>query len=375
MACGAFALGSLVIISAPTLVIWVMVLVVTEYGHWLALATLALLVWNWWTGRGVAKVISSALFLFAAVLFSLPAMEAIPIAHHLPDGLAKAFGSRSKEAGVPSYPIQFTKLWRFPRSVGVQLKTMHYVTQDGTSLALDFYSNGASGERPCIIVVHGGAWHSDDEKELRRWNPLYAQLGYRVASIAYRLAPQYRWPAQKQDLVAALAYLKANASPLGIDPNQFILLGRSAGAQIILATAYSVQDSSIRGCIACYPPTDMTFDYGTGHSILNAHKIITQFLGGTPDEIPDIYRDASPLQLVGPNAPPTLLAQGTRDELVWIENSRRLRDRLVQFHRPVYLLEMPWATHGFDVNPSGPGGQLVFYAITWFLGSVFPASK
>ena len=58
------------------------------------------------------------------------------------------------------------------------------------------------------------------------------------------------------------------------------------------------------------------------------------------------------------------------DELVWIENSRRLRDRLQQLHRPAYLLELPWATHGFDANPQGPGGQLEGYAMRWFLAAV-----
>jgi acetyl esterase/lipase len=93
-------------------------------------------------------------------------------------------------------------------------------------------------------------------------------------------------------------------------------------------------------------------------------------LGGTPEQVPGIYHDASPCQLVGPKSPPTLITQGTRDELVWIENSRKLRDRLLEAHRAVFLLELPWATHGFDVNPSGPGGQLELYSIKWFMKSV-----
>ena len=372
----AFVLSLWTIIPAPTLLIWVMTLIVTEWGHWFAAATLALLVWNFWAERGWGKTVTCTLLIFAAGLFSIPVFEAIPIAHRLPEDLTRAFGSRPERAGVPSDPIQFAKLWRSTRSGAVQFKALRYSTQDGTSLALDYYSNGAPGDRPCIVVVHGGAWHSDNEKELSSWNPRLAQLGYRGASIAYSLAPKSHWPAQKEDLLAALAYLKANAFQLGIDPTQFVLLGRSAGAQIVLATAYASHDASIRGCIASYPPTDMNFDYGTGaeHSILNAHQVITQFLGGTPDQVPDIYRDASPQQLVGPNTPPTLLAQGTRDEVVWIENSHRLRDRLTELHRPVYLLEMPWATHGFDLNTHGPGGQLEFYAMAWFLGSVLSTS-
>jgi acetyl esterase/lipase len=379
LVCLAFALSVLVILPAPSLPFWLITIGVTEWGHWLALGMLVLLASELYWGRNLFRLISSTLCLVAMVLFSLPVLEAIPIARQLPGDLSAAYGPRPNLAMTSPAPLQLTKLWGRRRPAGINRQALHYLSQDGTSLPLDFFSNETPDKLPCIIVVHGGAWHSGDEKELETWNPIFASLGYRVASIAYRLAPDHHWPAQKQDLAAAIAYLKSNAGQLGIDPNRLILLGRSAGAQIVLATAYSLHDDAIRGCIASYPPTDMDFDYGPAalHSILNAHQVISQFLGGTPAQIPDIYHDASPLQLAGPDAPPTLLAQGTRDEIVWIENSRKLRDRLSQLHRPVYLLEMPWATHGFDANPSGPGGQLELYAITWFLGTILnePAGK
>jgi acetyl esterase/lipase len=373
-----FALGLLVVVPAQNLVMWIMTVGVTEWGQWLVLVALVLLAWELWCACGKCRFITSFLCVLAIGLFVLPFMEAISISHELPGGLKQAFGPRPTDSGVPPGPLRWTRLWGSFQRSDVKQQSLQYPGGDGTPLALDFYSNGTPGERPCIIVVHGGSWHTGNEKELGAWDPRLASLNYRVASIAYRLAPQSRWPAQKEDLVAALKYLKAHAVDLGVDPNQFILLGRSAGAQIILATAYGIHDPSIRGCIACYPPTDMNFDYGTGttHSILDGHHVISQFLGGKPDEVPENYRDASPMDLVGPETPPTLLAQGTRDEIVWIENSRRLRERLIEGRRPVYLLEMPWATHGFDANPSGPGGQLEFFAMTWFMGSVLtPSSK
>jgi acetyl esterase/lipase len=371
-ACLLFALSLLVILPAPNLPLWILTVGVTEWGHWPALVTLLLLTSEWRWGRGVGRLITSVLCVIAISLFVLPLFQAIPIAHRLPDGLRAAFGPRQDDNRLPSAPLRFARLWWPSFSEGVQVQSLHYNAEDGTPLALDYFSDSTLGDRPCILVVHGGAWHTGNARELQGWNYILARLGYRVASISYRLAPNYHWPAQKHDVLSALAYLKANASPLGIDPHQFILLGRSAGAQIVLATAYAVHDSSIRGCVASYPPTDMDFDYGTAarHSILDAHQVIGQFLGGTPDRIPDLYRDASPLQLADADSAPTLLAQGSRDEIVWIENSRKLRDRLEELHRPVYLLEMPWATHGFDANPSGPGGQLEYYAITWFISAV-----
>jgi acetyl esterase/lipase len=334
--------------------------------------TIIILIWTGFTSFGRTRIVTTCMLVVATVLFSVPAIESYRISRNLPNELTKAFGPVA--ANSESAPFDFWRLWHASKPKGITLQKLKYTTKDGELLALDFYSNASSGVRPCVVIVHGGSWRSGNQDQLLAWNYILAGSNYRVAEIAYRLAPQSHWPAQKEDLLEAIAYLKTNATALGIDPTHFVLLGRSAGAQIILATAYSAQDTSIRGCIASYPPSDMDFDYGpaASHSLLNAHELISDFLGGTPDQVPDVYRDASPCQLVGPNSPPTLITQGTRDELVWIENSRKLRNRLLEARRMVFLLELPWATHGFDVNPSGPGGQLELYSIKCFLKSVVP---
>jgi acetyl esterase/lipase len=190
--------------------------------------------------------------------------------------------------------------------------------------------------------------------------------------MSYRLAPKYHWPAQKQDVAAALAYLKAHAAELKIDAQRFVLIGRSAGGQIALDAAYTLHDPTIRGCIASYPPTDMVFGYWTGKEddILHSRHLIREFMGGPPSSAPALFRDASPLDFVGEETPPTLLIHGKRDEIVWVRHSEKLRVAMKEAGRPVFLLELPWATHGFDVTSRGPGAQLELYAETWFLNGV-----
>jgi acetyl esterase/lipase len=90
-------------------------------------------------------------------------------------------------------------------------------------------------------------------RELNDW---LARQGYAVASIDYRLCPEHKWPAQREDLLEAIEFLRAHATALGIDQAQFVLLGRSAGGQIATATAYWQHDPTIRGVVALYPPTD-----------------------------------------------------------------------------------------------------------------------
>jgi acetyl esterase/lipase len=370
-------LSCFVVFPAPNLLFWIVTIGVTEWGHWLAVISLALLGCELRWGRGWYRVLTCIACGMVFVLCSVPFLEAMPIGTRLPGELTAAFGSEAKPFNSYARPLAFSGLWHSSSPSGIKAQMLHYQGKDQNPLELEFFSDSATGERPCIIVVHGGAWHTGDLRQLRAWNFTLANLGYRVASVSYWLAPQYPWPAQKRDVLSALSYLKANASQLGIDPNRFVLLGRSAGSQIALATAHDAHDSSIRGCIASYTPSDMKFDYGTAaeHSILDAHKVVGQFLGGTPDQKPELYRDASPLQLVSADSPPTLLSHGTRDEIVWIENGHKLRDRLIELHRPVYLLELPWATHGFDANPNGPGGQLEAYAIRSFLAWVLPLNK
>jgi acetyl esterase/lipase len=159
---------------------------------------------------------------------------------------------------------------------------------------------------------------------------------------------------------------------MNLDAGRLVLLGRSAGGQIALDAAYTLHDPAIRGCMASYAPTDMNFSYWTGKEddMLGSRPLVRGLMGGPPASDPALYHDASPLDFVGPGTPPTLLVHGTRDEIVWVRHSERLRDRMRQAGRPVFLLELPWATHGFDAIPRGPGAQLELYAMAWFLNAV-----
>jgi acetyl esterase/lipase len=102
--------------------------------------------------------------------------------------------------------------------------------------------------------------------------------------------------------------------------------------------------------------------------------VISTYMGGTPKEKPALYEDASPLDAVNAQTPPTLMIHGLRDELVWPVHEYRLSERLAAAHRPYYFLKLPWATHACDISLSGPSGQLSLYAIERFLAAVMPAS-
>jgi acetyl esterase/lipase len=106
---------------------------------------------------------------------------------------------------------------------------------------------------------------------------------------------------------------------------------------------------------------------------LDVQGVLRTFTGGTPAELPDVYREASPITSVraaaaaGRPLPPTLIVHGTRDHIVRVEFSRELRDALRAASTPVALLEIPWAEHAFDAVPFGPGSQLALHHLDAFL--------
>ncbi|MBI2516181.1 MAG: alpha/beta hydrolase [Opitutae bacterium] len=351
--------------------LWKVAVAVTEYGHLLVILPLGLAALAWISTEGPGRAALLVLCGVAAAGLLRPALTAWRMAADLPRQLTVAMGT---SAGTPA-PFAFDRLYVHALPA-VPRKTETYARADGRDLTLDFYRSARIALAPCIVVVHGGGWDSGDSTQLSEWNSRWAARGYAVAAVNYRLAPRSIWPAQRDDLQAALAWLKQNAGRLGIDPHRLVLLGRSAGGQIAAAVGYGARDPDIVGIVSFYAPQDMPFAWSVSREddALNSVALMRRYFGGAPDtpERRALYDSASAQFMVDGRTPPTLLLHGRPDTLVWYRHSRRLAARLQEAGVRHYLLELPWATHGFDYNPDGPGGQLADYAIARFLAAVAP---
>ena len=104
--------------------------------------------------------------------------------------------------------------------------------------------------------------------------------------------------------------------------------------------------------------------------LLTSGVALAAATGGTPESARANYESASALLQVSPQTPPTLLLHGANDALVWHRHSVRLNDRLAELRVPHLFVSLPWATHAFEYNLQGPGGQLTTLALAWFLESV-----
>lgn len=350
--------------------VWKVALAVGEYGVWFVPLAFGLGGVAWVTTEGALRVVLVALCAFAVVGLLRPVWSAVRIGARLPAEMRAAFGGGAVGDG------RAVSLWRLlvhPAPPAVARETHVFSRAGGVELELDFYRARDAGRAgaPCIVVVHGGGWDGGDRSQLPEWNRRWASRGYAVAAVSYRLAPRFLWPAQREDVLAAIAWLKARAGQLGVDPTRFVLLGRSAGGQIATAVAYGAGDPAIRGAISFYAPQDMEFAWGVSREddALNSINLMRQYLGGAPDS-PDrkaLYATASAQAMIGPATPPTLLLHGAPDTLVWHRHSERLTTALQAAGVRHHFVSLPWATHAFDYNLDGPGGQLADYAIEAFL--------
>jgi len=367
LALSLMAAASLTFFKAPTLPLWRATIIVGEYGHLLVVAPLLLMWLAWNHGQRLAAPIWVLAVLTIGLLLR-PVVQAAFMGPKLPAQLARAFG----KAELKRAPFSWVTLAQvMPDEVEVQTLEFSRAGERG-ALALDFYTaDGRTTPAPCVVVIHGGGWDNGDRTQLARMNHYLADRGYAVAAISYELAPEHIWPAQADDIGAAIAFLKDNAIGLRLDPRRFVLLGRSAGGQLATAYAYGRPDPAIRGVISLYGPQDQVFawQYSREDDILNATKLLRQFLGGTPETVPEAYTSASAYLIATKNSPPTLLIHGANDALVWHKQSERMHAKLDELGVPNAFVSLPWATHALDFNLYGPSGQLTTYAIEWFLAA------
>ena len=246
---------------------------------------------------------------------------------------------------------------------------------DGSALTLDVYRPPAPGRFPIIVQIYGGAWQRGMPGDNAAFARHFAARGHVVFAIDYRHAPLWQWPAQIDDVRAALAWIGLHAPEYDGDPRRIVLIGRSSGAQLALLAAYQNAENAenagpaVAAVVGLYGPTDLARGWREPPhpDPLNVRSVLEAYLGGTPQQVPQRYREASPITHVTANSPPTLLMYGQRDHIVEARFGRELHQRLQAAGATSVLLELPWSEHAFDAVPGGLAGQLSLASIERFL--------
>ena len=235
---------------------------------------------------------------------------------------------------------------------------VEYANPDDQHLQLDIARPAKSdGPLPAVLCIHGGGFRAGDRHGYDNLCIRLAQQGYVAATVEYRLAPKYQFPAAVYDCKAAVRWLRANASKYNIDPERIGVTGGSAGGHLAQFLGVTIgvkefegddgnpeQSSKVACVVNQYGPSDFTKSYG--HS-KDAAEVLPLWLGGNLEKAHRRHIEASPLYWVTPDAAPTLCIHGTKDDYVAYEQATWMVDKLKAADVEAELLTMEGAGHGF----------------------------
>ncbi|MFS0910415.1 alpha/beta hydrolase [Microbacterium sp. 179-I 3D2 NHS] len=103
----------------------------------------------------------------------------------------------------------------------------------GADTTMDvFRPASATGPLPAVVWIHGGAWISGAKENVDPYLRILAGEGYTTIGVNYTIGPEGVYPLAVHQLNEALAYIDEHADELGVDPDQIVLAGDSAGGQL-----------------------------------------------------------------------------------------------------------------------------------------------
>jgi len=344
----------------------------------------------------------------------------------MPDMLAGAFGADWRRRLSPAQTERFAErrwTWRPPQPPEPHWRrdiAFYTIPGTGRVLRCDLWEPpvGTPPSGLAFVYFHGSGWHFGNKDFGTR--PLFRHLagqGHVIMDVDYRLCPEVQWRDMLADVKHALAWIKTHAAEFGVDPKRVVAAGGSAGGHLALLAAYTAgcrdltppdlveADLTVCGVASWYGPTDMNVYYTYADQLFGqampernnaaqrqmdlfkrmgfdlaapAHwrpgmtvqeNMMRALFGGTPGEVPEEYRLASPITHAGPGCPPTLLLQGEHDSIVSAEAVRALADRLRGVGVPVVHVEYPCTEHAFDlILPQfSPAAQASWYETERFL--------
>lgn len=191
-------------------------------------------------------------------------------------------------------------------------------TPDGwpQRLQADLYRPRGDGPWPGVLLIHGGGWEGGNRAQVQSLAERLAKRGFVVVNTTYRLAPDWRYPAQIEDVRLAYRWMRTQAGTWGLHPDRIGTWGYSAGAHLaaLLGTLPAGTDGRPQAIVAGGIPSDLTKFRGG--------KLVPQFLGATLQQAPAVFRDASPFHHVSADDPPHFLYHGGADRLVPVDHAQ-----------------------------------------------------
>ncbi|HEX7182990.1 MAG TPA: alpha/beta hydrolase [Thermoanaerobaculia bacterium] len=234
---------------------------------------------------------------------------------------------------------------------------------------------------PTVLFIHGGSLTSGDkgDEDYRNVCAPFPGAGIACANVNYRLAPAHAWPAQAEDVAAAVAWVRTKIGARGGDPNKLFLVGHSSGATLVALVGtderylarHGLKTSDLRGVI---PMGSIMWDeeleqalarYGRGR--------VEEAFGRDPDNrmyaTLDAYLDRWPIRHVRAGLPPFLflIAESEQEQPPVLKTNRKfVEDARALGNRAEYKV-LPGRTHYSAIRKLSEQGDPVFVIVRDFV--------
>jgi len=155
-----------------------------------------------------------------------------------------------------------------PKHKLARVERLSLPMRDGATVSAELYAPAADQPLPVLLYFHGGGFTVDS---VATHEPLCRHIAHlahcAVVSVDYRLAPESKFPTAGEDAWDSLAWLRAHAEDLGLDPNRLAVGGDSAGGTLAAVTAIQARDAGwpLALQLLFYPGT-------AGHQQTASHK-------------------------------------------------------------------------------------------------------
>jgi acetyl esterase/lipase len=259
------------------------------------------------------------------------------------------------------------------------LRDLQFAAPAGVPLGADLYiPQGVHEPLPAIVWVHGGGWRYGNRRLSPDLSRVFADRGFAMAAVDYRLSSHATFPAQIEDLKTAVRWLRSIAPTHGFDSDRVGLMGVSAGGHLCALAGlapetmfeptsrlYSEYSSRVRAVVAAYAPIDFlqldahrapdgtvsddpeNLPMPRGMRSADANSFESLLLGAPIGTCPDRVHAANPIRYVGPDAPPFLILHGASDTTVPLHQSEILYRALAAHGTEVTLSVIEGLGHGF----------------------------
>lgn len=226
------------------------------------------------------------------------------------------------------------------------------------TLKLDLFVPQGVENPPLVVYIHGGSWRAGNHKNPPiRW---LVDRGFAVASISYRFSTEAIFPAQIQDCMSAIRWLRAHGGEHGYDATRIGVVGTSAGGQLALLLGVNSASPEHRGTLGDHANEStevaaVVSFHGASDFLLRAQtqpartnppdSVVHRLLGAAPGDDPEQARLASAAFHVHDGSAPLLMIHGTEDTTVLPDQSERMAEAYREGGRPVEFILVEGGKH------------------------------